>query len=67
MKCVCDWLGRGVRCGGEWVTGLGLECVSMFGLRWCGWYCGVGGWIGSGSGSVRWCYIYVCCESVLFV
>ena len=62
-----------IRVGGvvcEWVRGLGLGLRNpvgiggvwdMFGLRWCG------GWTGSVSGRVEWCYVCVCCEFVFFV
>ena len=39
-------------------------CVSVLGLRWCGWYrWGVGNGPGSGSGGVGQCYVCVRCES----
>ena len=42
--------------------------VSVFELQWCVWCrCGVGGWPGTGSGRMRWCYVCVSCESGLFV
>ena len=67
--------GRGGRCWGEWVTGLGLGftnsgetwgkwdmclCFSCGGVGGVG---GVGGRLGPGSGKVGWCYVCVCCES----
>ena len=77
VMCMC--LARGDMGGevGEWMRGLGLGFtnpvgtrgsvgrVSVFGLRWCRW--GVGKWLGSGSGEVRWCYVCVSCESGFFV
>ena len=36
--------------------------VSVFWLRWCGWW-RVGRGVGQGSGAVGWCYVCVRCES----
>ena len=45
-----------------------VRCVTVFGLRWCGYCCReVGGYLGPGTGRVGWCYICVCCGSGLFV
>ena len=69
MTCVCVWLGRGGRCWGEWVTGLGVGFtnsegrvgyMSVFG---CGSVGGVGGeWVGGlGQGLGGWGGVmYVC-------
>ena len=72
--------GRGGRCWGEWVRRFGLgianpggtwgkwDNVSVFWLRWCGWYWGE--WLfglRQGLCGWGWCYICVCCESGLFV
>ena len=42
--------------------GRGVGRVSVFWLRWCGWW-GLGREVGSGSGGVMWCYVCVRCES----
>ena len=39
----------------------GVGRVSVFWLRWCRW--GVGRGLGTGSGGVGWCYVYVRCKS----
>ena len=36
--------------------------MSVFGLRWC-----AGSGFGTESGRVGWCYVYVSCDSGLFV
>ena len=42
--------------------------VSVFGMRWCGWYWGgLGDWLGPVSGRVRGWYVFVCCESGFYV
>ena len=72
MTCVCGCLGRGGRCWGEWVTGLGSGFTNSGGTwgKWdmclcfgCGGGGGVGWRLGSGSGRVGWCYVCRCCES----
>ena len=40
--------------------------VSVFWLQWCGW-CRWGVGMGFGPGSGGWCYVYVSCESGLYV
>ena len=74
--CMC--LARGYMGGegGEWMRGFGLNqscqnrgsvgCVSVFGLRWCGWCrSGVGRGLGPGSGGVVLClcemWIWIIC------
>ena len=70
VRCVCVWLGAAwVERGWGWVDeriGIGIyqSCgnkgsvgrVSVFGLRWCGWYrWGVGRGLGPSSGGVVLC------------
>ena len=56
VTCVCAWLGAGGKCGGEWVTGLGLGFTNSGGtlgkrdMCLCFGFSGVGGvageWVG---------------------
>ena len=55
-----EWIGFGVyqSCGNRGSVGR----VSVFWLRWCGWFrWGVGRGIGPGSGGVGWCYVCLRC------
>ena len=77
MTGVCVWLGVGwevlvVSRWKDWVCALPILkehgesgiCI-VFSLRWC--WGRVGGWLGTGSGRVVWCYVRVCCESGFYV
>ena len=75
--------GRGKRCGGEWMRGLGWSftnpvrtwgvwdvclCFGCGGVGGVGGVGdGVGGWHGPESGRVWWCYVCLCSESGFFV
>ena len=77
--CMCLYRGGVGGVGGEWVTGLGLGFTNSegtWGKRYmclcfgCGGVGGVGGRMGGrlGPGSWGgWCYVYVCCESGIYV
>ena len=41
-----------------------LMCLGCGGVGGVG---GVGEWFGPGSGKVRWCYVFLCCDSGSFV
>ena len=75
VTCVCVWLGRCGRRGGEWMRELGLGFTNPVGtggvldMCLCFGFSGVGGvggeWVGHWTrvGSGGWCYVCVGCVS----